>query len=754
MHARHSSTHPLLLASFACSLLALACGRGETNTPDDAAIDQAVSDSSTPQPSPWVYPVARVSPQVDDLHGTAVADPFRWLEDIDSDATTAWVEAQNKVTFAYLETIQTRSAIRDRLESLWNYERFGSPWTEGGRFFFSKNDGLQNQSVYYWAESLDGEPKVMLDPNTLSEDGTTAIGSLAVSRDGKHVAYALADAGSDWQTWKVREIATGNDRSDLIEWSKFTGVAWTPDNKGFFYGAYEPPKAGDEFEQLNKNQKLYYHDLGAKQRNDKLIYADAEHPDWQFDGRVSEDGKLLFIDVSVGTDVRNMLYFAALNRGGKLDGEVIKLIDELEASYTVVGKVGDEIYLSTNLDAPRGRVIKINISGYLDPKLAGKRPAKPTIVELIPQSEHTLQSVALTGGRLFATYMVDAKNEVKVFDLAGALERTLDLPEPIATVYGFGGKHDAKQTFYGLMSFTRPYTIYRYDIATATSEIWREPKVAFDPSRYETRQVFYASKDGTRVPMFLVHKAGLEPTGDAPTYLYGYGGFNISLTPRFSVPDLVWLEIGGVYAQPNLRGGGEYGEAWHEAGTKLHKQNVFDDFIAAGEWLIDNGWTKPEALAIGGRSNGGLLVGAAMTQRPDLFGAALAGVGVMDMLRFHKFTIGWAWTSDYGSADNAEEFEALYRYSPYHNIVDGAEYPATLVYTADHDDRVVPSHSYKFAARLQQAQAGANPVMIRIDVKAGHGAGKPTAKQIEEWADLWGFLADRLDVQLPAGFGG
>ena len=735
-----------MIASFACSLLALACDRGETQAPDESAsgIDQSVIDDTAAKPaSPWTYPEARISPQVDDLHGVAVADPYRWLEDLDSDETRAWVEAENEVTFAYLETIEERAAIQERLETLWNFERYGTPWEEGGRFFFSKNDGLQNQAVYYWTDSLDAEPKLMLDPNTLSKDGTTAIGSLEISDDGKYVAYALSDAGSDWQRWKVREIATGKDRSDLIEWSKFTDVSWTPDSKGFFYGGFDAPKSGAEFEQVNKNQKLYYHKLGAKQSADTLIYADAEHPDWQFNGHVSEDGEYLVIDVSVGTDVRNMLYFAKLGRGAKLKGSIVKLIDELEATYSFLGNVGSEFYLFTNLDAPRGRVVKIDVSAK----------SEPQFIEVIPQSEHTLQRVQFTGGRLFATYMVDAKNEVQIYDLAGKQERVLELPEPIATVYGFGGKQDAKQTFYGLMSFTRPYTIYRYDIATGKSEVWREPTLAFDTSRYETEQVFYESKDGTKVPMFLIHKKGLKPTGDSPTYLYGYGGFNISLTPRFSVADLVWLEMGGVYAQPNLRGGGEYGEAWHKAGTKLNKQNVFDDFIAAGEWLIDNGWTKPEKLAIGGRSNGGLLVGAAMTQRPDLFGAVLAGVGVMDMLRFHKFTIGWAWTSDYGSAENADEFAALYAYSPYHNIEDGTEYPATLVYTADHDDRVVPSHSFKFAARLQQAHAGVDPVMIRIDVKAGHGAGKPTAKRIEEWADLWGFLVDQLDMELPKDFG-
>jgi prolyl oligopeptidase len=750
MPARHSSPQPLLVASFACSMLALACGRGETNNPDDAKpTDMTAAEDDATKPSAWIYPAARISPQVDDLHGVGVADPYRWLEDIDSDETRAWVEAQNKVTFAYLESIEARAPIQNRLETLWNFERYGTPWQEGGRFFFSKNDGLQNQSVYYWTDDLAAEPKVMIDPNALSDDGTTAVSSLAISRDGKLLAYALSDAGSDWKRWKVRDIASGKDHGDLLEWSKFTGVSWTPDNKGFFYGAYEPPKAGDEFEQVNKNQKLYYHRLGAKQKADKLIYADPEHPEWQFDGRVSEDGKYLIIDVSVGTEVRNMLYFAALGRGGEV-GPIVQLIDELRASFSFIGNVGSEFYFSTNLDAPRGRVVKIDV--------AKPAPASGAVferfVEVIPEDQHTLQGVSFTGGRLFATYMADAKNEVRVFDLAGKRERIIELPEPIATVYGFGGKSDAKQTFYGLMSFTRPYTIYRYDIATGTSEVWREPALGFDASRYETKQVFYESKDGTKVPMFLIHKRGLEPSGDAPTYLYGYGGFNISLTPRFSVPDLVWLEMGGVYAQPNLRGGGEYGKAWHEAGTKLDKQNVFDDFIAAAQWLIDNGWTRPDKLAIGGRSNGGLLVGAAMTQRPDLFGAALAGVGVMDMLRFHKFTIGWAWVSDYGSADDPEQFQALHAYSPYHNLEDGVAYPATLVYTADHDDRVVPSHSYKFAARLQAAHAGEAPVMIRIDTKAGHGAGKPTAKQIEEWADLWGFLSDQLDMRLPEGFGG
>ena len=732
--------------------LALACDATVTVCPDPApAAAEPEQEAKPNSSSPWTYPEARVSAQVDELHGVAVPDPYRWMEDIDSEETRAWVEASNEVTNAYLEGIESREAIRGKLEKLWNYERYGAPWSEGGRYFFSKNDGLQNQSVYYWTKSLEAEPKVMLDPNVLAADGTTAVSGIRVSRDGKLLAYALSDAGSDWKRWKVRDIDSGKDRADLIEWTKFTGVSWTPDNRGFFYGAYDAPKQGDEYEQLNKNQRLYYHVLGAKQSRDKLIYEDPSHPDWQFDGRVSEDGKYLIIDVSVGTDTRNMLYFAQLKKGGALQGGVVKLIEELEATYAFIGNEGSEFFFFTNLDAPRGRVIKIDAAKFA--RAQAKDPkAKPEIVELIGQDEHTLQSVQYTGGRLFARYMVDAKNEVRVHALDGKQERVIELPEAIASVSGFGGKADAKQTYYGLMSFTRPYTIYRYDIESGESSVWREPKLAVDPSRYETKQVFFESKDGTKVPMFIVHKKGLQPTGDAPTYLYAYGGFNISLTPRFSVADMVWLEMGGLYAQPNLRGGGEYGEAWHEAGTKLNKQNVFDDFIGAAEYLIDEGWTNSGKLAIGGRSNGGLLAGAAMTQRPDLFKAVLAGVGVMDMLRFHLFTIGWAWVSDYGSADNPEEFAALHAYSPYHNLEDGTAYPATMVYTADHDDRVVPSHSFKFAARLQAAHAGEEPVMIRIDTKAGHGAGKPTSKMIEEWGDLWGFLADRLEMTLPEDF--
>ncbi|MFV8756470.1 prolyl oligopeptidase family serine peptidase [Nannocystaceae bacterium ST9] len=738
MSPRRTSSFVVSSSLLAVLSLNPACKREETQNPDVAPTDDSKKNETATASR---YPVARIADQIDDYHGTKVADPYRWLEDLDSDETRAWVEAENEVTFEYLESIEARAKIRAHLEKLWNVERWGTPSEYGGRYFFSKNDGLQNQSVLYWSDKLEGEPKLLLDPNTLSADGTTAVSATAISDDGKLMAYALADAGSDWNRWQVLEVATGKVLPDLIEWSKFTGVAWNHANTGFFYGAYDAPKQGDEYEGVNLNQKLFFHALGDAQAKDTLIYADPEHPEWQFSGLVSEDGKYLIIDVSVGTDVRNMMYYAPLDKSGK-PGEVVELLPELEATYSFLGNRGGKFLVFTNLDAPRGRVVEIDT----------KQPDKAKWKEVIPQTENTLQGVSFVGDKLFANYLVDAKSRIDVFSSKGKLEKTLELPEPIATVYGFGGKQKAKQTFYGLMSFTRPYTIYRYDIAKGTSELWKTPPVAFDPERYTTSQVFYESKDGTKVPMFLVHRKDITPTGDLPTYLYGYGGFNISLTPRFSPADLVWLELGGVLAQPSLRGGGEYGEAWHDAGTKLQKQNVFDDFIAAAEWLIAQGYTKPDKLVIGGRSNGGLLVGAAMTQRPDLFGVVLAGVGVMDMLRFHKFTIGWAWASDYGNSDDPSQFKALYAYSPYHNLEDGTEYPATLVYTADHDDRVVPSHSFKFAARLQAAHRGDNPVMIRIETKAGHGAGKPTSKQIDEAADLWSFAFDQLGMQLPEGF--
>ena len=678
----------------------------------------------------FVYPDAAQGNQVDDYHGTKVADPYRWLENPDSPESRAWIEAQNKLTFGFLEGIPERAQIKERLTKLWNYEKYGVPFKEGGKYFFTKNDGLQNQSVLYVSDALNGQARVLLDPNTLSNDGTVALAGYAVSRDGKHLAYGLAASGSDWNEWKVRDIATGKDTSDHIKWVKFSGAAWAKDGKGFFYSRYDEPNEKTKLEDANYFQKLYYHALATPQNADQLVYERKDQKEWGFGGDVSEDGKYLIINVWQGTDPRNRFFFKDLSQP---NSKVIELIVELEAAYSFIGNDGGTFYFRTDLNAPRGRVIAIDLS----------KPDKANWRELIPQVAETLEGVSLVGNQFIASYLKDAQAQIKVFDLAGQRLREIQLPG-IGTAIGFSGKRTDSETFYAFTSFTTPTTIYRYDLKKDLSEIHRQPQVTFKPTDYETKQVFYQSKDGTRVPMFITHKKGLKLDGNNPTLLYGYGGFSISLTPAFSIRNLVWMEMGGVYAQANLRGGAEYGEDWHLAGTKAKKQNVFDDFIAAAQWLIANKYTATPKLAIQGGSNGGLLVGAMLAQRPDLFGAALPAVGVMDMLRFHKFTIGWAWTSDYGSAENADEFKTLYAYSPLHNLKAGAKYPPTLVTTADHDDRVVPAHSFKFAATLQAAQAGTAPTLIRIETKAGHGAGKPTAKVIEEIADEWGFLVKVL----------
>lgn len=729
-----------LLFSLASVLASAACDKGGDTVPpatDDGGQPEA---SGTQAGARFAYPNTKRVDHVDDYHGTKVADPYRWLEDLDSQETAAWVAAQNEVTFGYLEGIEERDRIRKELTRLWNYERYGIPSERGKRYFLSKNDGLQNQSVLYWMDDLEGEMKVLLDPNTLSKDGTVAVSGLAITDDGEHIAYALSSAGSDWKEWHVREVETGKDLDDVIHWSKFTGASWTKDGKGFFYGGYEPPKKGDEFEQLNYYQKLYYHRVGTPQSDDELVYERKDHKDWEFGGEVTDDGRYLIIHVSVGTDRRNMIFYKDLK---KKDAEVVELISELESSYSFIDNKGTKFWFQTDNDAPRGRVIAIDI----------KKPDPNKWKEVIPEDESAaLRGVDVVGGKFFANYLEDASSRVRSFKLDGKPDKMVAL-RGLGSAGGFGGKAKDRYTFYSYEDFTQPTTIYRYDTKKGSAEVFKMPKVGFNPDDYESRQVFFPSKDGTKMAMFIVHKKGVELNGQNPTYLYGYGGFNIPLTPRFSVVDLAWLEMGGVYAQATLRGGGEYGEEWHAAGTKLEKQNVFDDFISAAEFLIEKKYTSSKKLAIGGRSNGGLLVGAAMTQRPDLFGAVLAGVGVMDMLRFHEFTIGWAWVSDYGSSEDKEQFAALRAYSPYHNLKEGTAYPATLVYTADHDDRVVPSHSFKFASALQHAHEGDDPVMIRIDVKAGHGAGKPTTKRIEEWTDLWGFLVDNLDMKLPAGFG-
>jgi prolyl oligopeptidase len=674
---------------------------------------------------PIKYPSARKSDQKDDYHGAEVADPYRWLEDLDSEETVHWVKAQNELSFGFLNEIPARNNLKDRLTKLWNYEKFGIPFKEGNRYFYSRNSGLQNQSVVYSVSSLDGQPQVLLDPNILSADGTVALSGLSASDDGRLMAYSLSASGSDWQEWKVRDVETGKDLADNLKWVKFSGASWTPDGRGFFYSRYDEPKT-DALRGVNYFQKLYYHRLGTPQSEDVLIYHRPDQKDWFFDGTVTDDGRYLVITVSQGTDVKTRVYYKDLKAK---EAAVVKLLDNYDAAYNFVANEGSTFWFRTDLGAARGKLIAIDIT----------RPEKQNWQDVLPEAAETLQGVTFVNRMFVADYLKDAHTQVKIFDLRGKFIREVEFPG-LGTATGFGGKPADRETFYSFTSFTIPTTIYRYDMVTGKSTIFRQPKVDFNPAAYETRQVFYTSKDGTKLPMFITHKKGLKLDGSNPTYLYGYGGFNVSLTPGFSVGNLVWMEMGGVYAQPNLRGGGEYGEQWHQAGMKLRKQNVFDDFIAAAEWLIANNYTSTPKLAIGGGSNGGLLVGAVMTQRPDLFGAALPAVGVMDMLRFQRFTIGWAWVSDYGSSENAEEFKALYAYSPLHNLKPGTSYPATLVTTADHDDRVWPGHSFKFAAALQEAQAGPAPVLIRIETRAGHGAGKPTSKLIEEVADRWAFL--------------
>ena len=686
---------------------------------------------------PLVYPEARKGDFVGVYHGAVVPDPYRWLEDPDSSESRAWIEAENKVTYGYLNQIPEREKIRKRLTELWDYEKFSVPWKKGGRYFFEKNDGLQNQDVLYTMKSLDEEPRVLIDPNKLSEDGTVALRGLSVSEDGKLLAYSLSKAGSDWQDWYVRDIDTGKDLTDHLEWVKFSGASWTKDGKGFFYSRFDEPKPGEELQAQNFYNKLYYHRIGTPQSQDVKVYDRPDQKEWGFSGDVTDDGKYLIIYVSHGTRRKNMILYKDLEVA---DAKVVELIDKFEAQYSVIDNDGPVFWVRTDQNAPRGRVVAIDI----------RNPEQSNWKEVIPEARATLRSVNLVGNLFVAEYLKDAYTEVKVFDIDGTMVRTVPFPG-LGTAYGFGGKREDTETFYAFTSFTIPTRIYRYDMTLGVGEILWEPKVDVDPTLYETKQVFYRSKDGTEVPMFITYKKPAMLNGDSPTLLYGYGGFNHSMTPRFGVSKIVWMEMGGVYAVANIRGGGEYGKAWHEAGMKLTKQNCFDDFIAAAEWLIANKYTSTPKLAIEGASNGGLLVGACMTQRPDLFGACLPAVGVMDMLRFHKFTIGWAWVSDYGTPDDPEkpeEFKALRAYSPLHNLKAGTAYPATMITTADHDDRVVPAHSFKFAAALQAAQAGPAPVLIRVEVDAGHGLGKPTSKLIRETADLWAFLAHRLEIDL------
>ena len=678
------------------------------------------------------YPVTEKVDQTDDYHGTQVADPYRWLEDVDSDETAAWVAAQNKVSFAFLEQIPSRETYRKRLTELWDYERYGTPYKEGGRTFFMKNDGLQNQAVLYVQDNDGAEPRILLDPNLLSEDGTVALSGTSVSKDGRYLAWSTSASGSDWQTWHVREIATGKDLNDEVAWCKWSGADWDPQNGGFYYSRYDAPAEGDTYEGANYYHKLYHHRLGTSQDQDSLVYETPDHKDWGFGADVSEDGRYLLINVWQGTSRNSRVYYKDLRDKSRI---VHKLLDDYDASYVFLGNDGPVFYFQTNLDAPKERIIAIDTN----------HPERDNWRTLIPESDDPIDGVSLLNHNFVVVYMHDVVNVVKIFDTDGVFQKEIALPG-LGSAGGFGGHEDDTETYYTFNSYLNPSEIYHYDFTTGTSTLFRRPEIDFDFSGYETERVFYQSKDGTRVPMFLVHKKDLPRDGSNPTILYGYGGFNISLNPRFRTSILPWLENGGVYAVANLRGGGEYGEAWHEEGMLANKQNVFDDCIAAAEYLIREGYTNPNKLALSGASNGGTLVGAVINQRPELFGAALPDVGVMDMLRFQNFTIGWAWTSDYGSSEDPEMFPVLYAYSPYHNLKPAA-YPATLVTTADHDDRVVPGHSFKYAARLQEMQTGNLPVLIRIQTKAGHGAGKPTAMLIDELADTYGFLTRVLGLE-------
>jgi prolyl oligopeptidase len=673
---------------------------------------------------------------VDLYHGVKVEDPYRWLEaDVrESDDVRRWVEAQNGVTFDYLESIPERLAIEERLTELWNFERYSTPEKDGGRYFFIKNDGLQDQAVLYVQDSLGSEPRVLLDPNTWSDDGTVALAGTSVSDDGRYLAYGVAEAGSDWRVWRVMEIDTGRVLEDALRWIKFSNVAWGPEDEGFFYGRYPRPREGTEYQSVALHQKVYYHRIGTSQDEDVLVYEHPDLPELNLAASVTDDDRYLVILASKGTSGTAVLV-RDLSRSYAMPKLLVGALESQEHDYDFVGNEGDRFFFRTDHGAPRFRLIGIDL----------RRSDPEHWQTVIPETQETLERVSHVGGRFIARYLEDAKTRVRIFTTGGEPVRDVDLPG-IGTATGFEGRPDDPETFYSFSSFATPPSIYRYDVESGESTLLRRAEIDFDPELYTVDQVFYRSKDGTRIPMFIAHRKGLEPDGASPTLLYGYGGFQISLTPSFSVSRLAWMEMGGVFAMANLRGGGEYGEAWHDAGTKLRKQNVFDDFIAAAEWLIDHDYTRPEKLAIQGGSNGGLLVGAAMTQRPELFGAALPAVGVMDMLRFDRFTAGRFWVDDYGSAQNPEEFRALYAYSPYHNLEPGTAYPATLVTTADTDDRVVPAHSFKFAARLQHAHDGPAPVLIRIETRAGHGGGTPTSKIIERVADEWAFLVESLEM--------
>ena len=684
------------------------------------------------QPEILPYPETTKGDHVDTYHGVDVADPYQWMEDDLSPETASWVSAQNEVTDAYLNKIDFREPLKARIEELLDYERISAPFEEGDYEYFYKNEGLQDHSVLYRTKigTTGTEPEVFLDPNAFSDDGTVGLRGVSFTRDGSLAAYMITEGGSDWRKIIVIDTETKEIQGDTLVDVKFSGLSWKG-KEGFYYSSYDNPKETSELSAKTQHHELYYHQLNTPQSADKLIYGGAKQPNRYISGTVTEDGNYLVVTAAQNTSGAQV-YVQDLRQP---NGDFIPLQEDYLARFSYVENEGDDFYFNTNIDAPNYRLVKVNL----------KAPAKSNWQDIIPETENVLR-INSGGGKLFANYLVDAKTAIKQFDMDGKLEREVQLPG-IGSAGGFGAKKEDTHLYYSFTSFTYPSTIYRYDITTGESQMYRQPEVDFNPDDYETKQVFYNSKDGTRIPMFITHKKGIKLDGSNPTYLYAYGGFNISLTPSFSASRIVWLENGGIYAQPNLRGGGEYGEKWHQAGTKMNKQNVFDDFIAAGEYLIEEGYTSSDYLAISGGSNGGLLVGATMTQRPDLAKVALPAVGVMDMLKYHTFTAGAGWAADYGTAeDSPEMFEYLKGYSPYHNLKEGVAYPATMVTTADHDDRVVPAHSFKFAARLQEAHSGPNPVLIRIETKAGHGS-VSTKQVIDLTADVYSFVWENMGIE-------
>jgi prolyl oligopeptidase len=682
----------------------------------------------------WQYPEAKKGTVVDDYHGTSVPDPYRWLEDPNSPETTAWVEAENELTHSYIDTEPSREAVKKRLEEIWNYPKYSLPTKKGDRYFFSKNDGLQNQSVLYMQTSLDGDADVVIDPNKLSDDGTVALRNEAFSDDGTLLAYGLSRSGSDWQEIKIRNVDTGKDYPEVIEFVKFAGIAWKKDKSGFYYNRFPDPGSVPDEDQ-NNYSRVYWHKLGTPQSEDVLVYEDRSNEEVGFSPYMTDDGDYLCLYVYHGTDSRNGIYY----RKSTSDGDFVKLFEVGEAKFEPIDNVGPVFYFETDLDAPRGRVVAVDVT----------KPDRADWVEVLPQGDDVIDRVQMVNDELVVAVMHDAHHKMSIYRTNGDFQREMDLPA-IGSVGGLSGDRKDTEMFFSFSSFLYPSTAFRYDFKTDKVTVFRKPEIDFDSSKYETKQVFFKSKDGTKVPMFITCKKGLKLDGSNPTLLYGYGGFNISLTPYFSITRAVWMESGGVFALANIRGGDEYGEEWHRAGMLGNKQHVFDDFIAAGEWLVANKYTSKARLAIEGGSNGGLLVAACEVQRPDLFGAAICRVPVTDMLRYQKFTVGRYWVPEYGNAEeNPEDFKFLYAYSPLHNVKPGVTYPPTLITTADTDDRVVPSHAKKFAATMQAEDSGKNPILIRIETKAGHGGGKPTSKIIDETSDIFAFLFKTFGMSAP-----